>query len=150
MVACSRHAASRTGLSSIATRQGRYRLGHLLNHHIGGPGNDWRNLTPITPSANSSHLNDVERNVKALVTTHARWVKYEVIADYSGSAPTPPAGSNVHPFETRFARRLRWSYQLKKPSDADPNRLINDSQAMSGIPARDSGTVASISAGYPD
>ncbi len=139
---------SRTGLGSIDVRQGRYRLGHLLNHHIGGPGNDWRNLTPITPSANSSHLHDVERSVKTLVRTHNRWVKYEVTAVYSGAAPG--ATGNVHPLETRFARRLRWSYQLKKPSDADPNRLINDNDAESGIPARGSGTVDSISAGYPD
>ena len=138
---------SRTGLGSIDTRQGRYRLGHLLNHHIGGPGNDWRNLTPITPSANTSHLNDVERSVKTLVLTHNRWVKYEVTAEYSGAAPA--ASGNVHPFETHFARRLRWSYQLRKPSDNDPNRLVNDSQAVSGIAASDSGTVPSISAGYP-
>jgi hypothetical protein len=138
---------SRAGLGSIDARQGRYRLGHLLNHHIGGPGNDWRNLTPITPSANSGHLNDVERSVKTLILTHNRWVKYEVTAEYSGAAPA--ATGNVHPFETHFARRLRWSYQLRRPSDSDPNRLVNDTQAVAGISASDSGTVPSISAGYP-
>lgn len=137
----------RTGLGSIASRQGRYRLGHLLNHHIGGPGNDWRNLTPITPSANTSHLNDVERSVKALVLTHNRWVKYEVIADHAGAAPA--ASGNVHPLETLFARRLRWSYQLRKPSDSNSSRLVNDSQGVGTIRASDSGSVDSISAGYP-
>ena len=137
---------SRVGLGSIAARQGRYRLGHLLNHHIGGPGNDWRNLTPITSSANASHLNDVERNVKALVTTHNRWVRYEVVAEYSGSAPA--VTGNVHPLEASFARRLRWSYQLKKPSPTNPNRLVNDSQAVGSIPASGGAPVQSISAGY--
>lgn len=139
---------SRAGLGSIAARQGRYRLGHMLNHHVGGPGNDWRNLTPISPKANSDHLHSVEDKVKRLVNDHHRWVKYEVTADYTGAAPAP--GPGVHPFETQFARRLVWSYQLKKPSDSNPNRLVNDTAAVSGIDPRDSGNVPNISAGYPD
>jgi hypothetical protein len=137
---------SRTGLGSIAARQGRYRLGHLLNHHIGGPGNDWRNLTPITPSANTAHLNAVERNVKTLVLTHNRWVRYEVTADYSGSAP--PVTGNVNMLESRFARLLRWSYQLKKPSDSNPNQLVDDPQSVAAIPASGSNVVPSISSSY--
>jgi hypothetical protein len=137
---------SRTGLGSIAARQGRYRLGHLLNHHIGGPGNDWRNLTPITPSANTAHLNAVERNVKTLVLTHNRWVRYEVTADYSGS--TPPVTGNVNVLESRFARLLRWSYQLKKPSDSNPNQLVDDPQSVAAIPASGSNFVPSISSSY--
>jgi hypothetical protein len=137
---------SRVGLGSIAARQGRYRLGHLLNHHIGGPGNDWRNLTPITPSANTSHLNAVERDVKALVLTHRRWVRYEVAAEYGGSAPA--AAGNVNPMEGRFARRLRWSYQLKKPSASNPTQLVNDTQPVGSIRPSGSDTVPSISAGY--
>ena len=117
-----------------------------MNHHIGGPGNDWRNLTPITSSANASHLNDVERNVKALVTTHHRWVRYEVVADYGGSAPA--VAGNVHPLEASFARRLRWSYQLKKPSPTNPTQLVNDTQPVGSIPASGSAPVQSISAGY--
>ena len=140
---------TREGLGSIAHRQGRYRLGHLLNHHIGGPGNDWRNLTPITPSANTTHLADVERNVKALVIDHKRWVKYEVVVSYRGEAPTRPAGSKVNILETQFARRLLWSYQLKKPGK-NPNQLVNDDDKVKSIPTSDSGKVESISAGYPD
>ena len=141
---------SRTGLGSIAARQGRYRLGHLLNHHIGGPGNDWRNLTPISPKANSDHLHSVEDKVKTLVNVHHRWVKYEVEVDYTGTAPTADPNGPVHPFETQFARRLIWSYQLKKPSDNSPNQLVNDTARVGTIPASGSGNVANISAGYPD
>ena len=139
---------SREGMGSIAHRQGRYRLGHLLNHHIGGPGNDWRNLTPITPSANSNHLAQVERDVKALVMTHNRWVRYEVIPDYTSLGPTPPAGSNVNPLETRFALRLRWRYQLRKASST-PGRLEDDSQDVGPIRASGVGAAESISQGYP-
>ena len=139
---------SREGLGGIAQRQGRYRLGHLLNHHIGGPGDDWRNLTPITPSANSNHLHSVEKDVKALIIDHKRWVRYEVVADYSGSAPAAPAGGKVNPLEKKFARRLKWSYQLKKAGDK-PNELEDDTKAVGSIAAKDSGKVESITDGYP-
>jgi len=138
---------SRLGLGSIASRQGRYRLGHLLNHHVGGPGNDWRNLTPITPSSNANHFYDVESNVKALVNVHKRWVKYDVKADYTGSFAKP--GPHVHPLETSFARQLKWSYQLKKPSKSG-TQLVNDDDSFKSIPAAGSGKVPSISDGYPD
>ncbi len=140
---------TRLSLGSIAARQGKYRLGHLLNHHLGGPGNDWRNLTPISPSANASHLHDVEKNIKILVDPpHKRWVWYQVVADYSGQAPAPPSGSNVNQLETQFARYLRWSYQLKK-EDSKSKKLVDDTQPVAGIKASDSNKVENIVNGYP-
>ncbi len=138
---------SRQGIGSIAARQGKYRLGHLLNHHIGGPGNDWRNLTPLTPSANGLHSSQVEQKIKRLVNTHNRWVHYTVDAEYDGSPPTP--GPHVHPFETQFARRLSWSYQIKKADPNNPNQLMNETQVIDGINPRGSDTVPNISAGFP-
>lgn len=132
--------------SSIGARQGIYRLGHLLNHHIGGPGNDWRNLTPITSSANATHLHRAERDVKGLVAG-GRWLRYEVRADYSGGAP--PLTIGVHPLEASFARRLHWRYQLLKPQASDPTRLEDDPASALGHPASGSGDVESISVGYP-
>jgi hypothetical protein len=45
--------------------------GHLLNHHIGGPGHTWSNLTPLTQEANNgpedSMLNGFEATVKRAV-----------------------------------------------------------------------------------
>lgn len=55
----------------------RYIKGHLLNHHIGGPG-DNTNMYPITAAANSSHLHSVETTVKEWVETHHYWVYYSV------------------------------------------------------------------------
>jgi len=139
---------SRKGLGSIADRQGRYRVGHLLNNHLGGPGNDWRNLTPLTPSANATHYHNAEKDLKTLVNLRKRWVRYEVRAIYSGSSATP--GPKVHPLETQFARTLKWSYQLKRPSAADPSKLTNDNDDDGSIKAAASGTVENISKGYPD
>lgn len=44
-----------------------YILGHLLNHHLGGPGSTWANLTPITRSANTRMSGQVEEPAKTAV-----------------------------------------------------------------------------------
>ncbi|MGA5566105.1 DUF6531 domain-containing protein [Streptomyces platensis] len=55
--------------------------GHLLNEHLGGPGNTLSNLTPLTKTGNLNHLNSVEWNVKREVAA-GNTVEYEVIAHY--------------------------------------------------------------------
>lgn len=44
-----------------------YILGHLLNHHLGGPGSSWANLTPITRSANTLMSSRIEERAKTAV-----------------------------------------------------------------------------------
>ena len=44
-----------------------YIKGHLLNDNLGGPGNTWDNLTPLTQAANSDHKNRFEKFVKLTV-----------------------------------------------------------------------------------
>jgi len=133
--------------SQIGSRQGEYRLGHLLNHHIGGPGNDWRNLTPITPSANGRHLGAVERDVKGLVKA-GRWLRYIVRVVYSGAAAALPA--RAHVMEGRFARRFSWSYQLLRERPNNPAVLEDDpAPNHAGLPSKGSDDVENISSGYP-
>lgn len=48
-----------------------YIQGHILNDNLGGPGNDWKNLTPLTRSANSLHEKRFESDVKAKVIPKA-------------------------------------------------------------------------------
>jgi hypothetical protein len=43
-----------------------YIRGHLLSWHLGGPGNDWQNLTPLFQNANANH----ERQFESLVKEH--------------------------------------------------------------------------------
>jgi len=87
-----------------------YVRGHLLNHHIGGPGNDPRNLTPITYRANGDHQRSVETHIK----THIRnggYAKYTVIVNYPSTPLTVPAG--VHPAEGELATTLTTRWTLK-------------------------------------
>ena len=58
-----------------------YVLGHLLNQKLGGPGNTFDNLTPITRSANGTHESLVEHNIKNAVDNGNR-VEYTVTPTY--------------------------------------------------------------------
>jgi hypothetical protein len=60
--------------------------GHLLNDNLGGPGNTWNNLTPLTQNANNrasdSHLNGFEKQVKKAVNDDGKQVNFTVTAGY--------------------------------------------------------------------
>jgi hypothetical protein len=64
-----------------------YKLGHLINEELHGPGNRKENITPISLHANQDHYNEVEKEVKNKVwnrenDTQGPLVHYEVEAIY--------------------------------------------------------------------
>jgi hypothetical protein len=61
-----------------------YILGHLLNENLGGPGNTWSNLTPLSRSGNKQHEQEVEHDVKE--AAKKKIVRYEVQARYGRGA----------------------------------------------------------------
>ncbi|HYV13308.1 MAG TPA: DNA/RNA non-specific endonuclease [Pyrinomonadaceae bacterium] len=61
-----------------------YILGHLLNEQLGGPGNKWQNLTPLSRKGNAQHVTQVETDVKA--EAKSKIVRYEVQARYGRAA----------------------------------------------------------------
>jgi hypothetical protein len=62
-----------------------YILGHLLNENLGGPGNLWGNITPLSRKGNAQHVSKVEKQVKAEVAK-SKIVRYEVQARYGRGA----------------------------------------------------------------
>lgn len=68
-------------LETASGNKMKYIAGHLLNHHLGGPGNDARNLAPIPDDVNHEHEAQVEDKVKTLVRG-GQWVTYEVVVGY--------------------------------------------------------------------
>jgi hypothetical protein len=56
---------------------GKYVRGHLLNHHVHGPGVK-KNLTPITIGANNKMRSKAENQVKKAVLEEKRILRYEV------------------------------------------------------------------------
>jgi hypothetical protein len=71
--------------------RGRYYVpGHLLNGKLGGPGNTWANLTPLTQLANRSGAASMSRNFEEAVKTKVREgkvVNYVVTAKYGYTHP---------------------------------------------------------------
>jgi hypothetical protein len=63
-----------------------YIMGHLLNHNLGGPGNSWANLTPLTGSFNTTMSNRFEEHVKKRVHDDKVPVKFKVTASYGRDA----------------------------------------------------------------
>jgi hypothetical protein len=67
-----------------------YVRGHLLNHNLGGPGNTWANLTPLTQNANNrakdSMLKLFEKPIKD-ATTAGDAINFAVTASYGRSHP---------------------------------------------------------------
>ncbi|HSE15983.1 MAG TPA: hypothetical protein VLB46_02960 [Pyrinomonadaceae bacterium] len=62
-----------------------YILGHLLNNKLGGPGNIWGNITPLSRKGNAQHVTQVETAVKNEVES-SKIVRYEVQARYGRAA----------------------------------------------------------------
>ncbi|HEX6320914.1 MAG TPA: DNA/RNA non-specific endonuclease [Burkholderiales bacterium] len=108
----------------IDARQSRYRIGHLLNHHIGGSGTNWLNLTPFSPSGNALHFNRAEDHVRNIVEKgrgHKRWVYYDVVPRYNGHSSLP---KGAHAAEASFATRLDIQWQPMEPDPKQPTRLV--------------------------
>lgn len=59
-----------------------YVKGHLLNNHLGGPGTDWKNLTPMSATENTRLSSGFEEHVKNAVLTRGETVEFQVTATY--------------------------------------------------------------------
>lgn len=82
-----------------------YVRGHLLSWHIGGPGNDWQNLTPLFQNANGDHEKRFESHVKDHVESGKNVNNFSVQAIY---------GRTISP----------WVAKIQDPNDDDwPNGL---------------------------
>ncbi|WP_323813553.1 eCIS core domain-containing protein [Cellvibrio sp. NN19] len=80
----------------------RYIKGHLLNHHIGGLGNN-ANMYPITAAANSAHLHQIETQVKNWVIQHHYWVYYSVdVNNIQETIPQPGKKDPANFINARF------------------------------------------------
>jgi DNA uptake protein ComE-like DNA-binding protein len=65
---------------AVNQRENEYVRGHLLNHHVHGPGEN-RNLVPITRSCNTTMEAQAEHIIKQAIIADAKVVKFTVKAD---------------------------------------------------------------------
>lgn len=75
----------RDGNATSTSTASYYVLGHLLNERLGGPGNTWGNLTPLSRRGNAQHETQVENQVKTAVD-QGKTMRYEVRVMYRRAA----------------------------------------------------------------
>jgi hypothetical protein len=110
--------------SEVNNRTGEYVRGHLLNHHLHGPGTKV-NMTPITRSLNADMEKQVEDKAKRAVLGENQVVHYEVEAVYGGQPGRTglPAERNL-PISLKFVLK---SMKLKQDSAGDkPDDWVDD------------------------
>ncbi len=73
-----------------------YIRGHLLNHNVHGTGTNWKNLTPLTRSANSNMETTFETHVKKSVDA-GNAVYFKVTPIYGASTPGVISQINAKP-----------------------------------------------------
>ncbi|MDQ0114061.1 eCIS core domain-containing protein [Paenibacillus harenae] len=77
------HANAEARVNAFKALSGKsYISGHLLNEKLGGPGNDPRNLTAISGSANTLQSSNIEKLVRDPVNEDGDWYKYIVDVQY--------------------------------------------------------------------
>jgi hypothetical protein len=132
-------------------RNGRrlYVRGHLLNHHVGGPGDDPRNLTPLTYVANGDHLRMVEKDIKRVVNDEKGMVHYEVHVDYPSTPLAvpkyfqPPSGC---PAEGELCTTLRARWWKLVADVNDPAKLKQEGPIIDVPPIKN---IPSSEGSYP-
>jgi hypothetical protein len=73
-----------------AALQGPYHRGHLLNHHLHGPGDDWRNLAVVTSNVNGMMEVLYESFLKKKVLGENQVVYYKMDVKYAGQPGFDP------------------------------------------------------------
>lgn len=110
----------------VNKRSGTYIQGHLLNHHVHGPGTA-KNLVPITRSVNDEMESYAESKVKKAVLNEKKVVRYEVWPTFANSSHQGFPGRTSLPAEQYIpkgiwvkADLLTRKKNVKNPDWSDP------------------------------
>lgn len=107
-----------------------YILGHLLNHNLGGSGNDFKNLTPLTRKGNKDHSADIEETVKKELDL-GKVIDYTVIPYYGSPNKVKNKPENLSPNKQQIVDEeektpvkvdyIFKSWDKDKPNDKKPH-----------------------------
>jgi hypothetical protein len=117
--------------TAVNVRRGAYIRGHLLNHHLFGPGSR-TNLVPITGQTNTLMSARVEEPLKAAVLQQNKVVAFRVSVEFGSRPP------RVHvPAETFLPTELRFQAWELTPGPGTGDAVWNTPvrAPLSGIPA---------------
>src|SRR5262249_20022950 len=119
-----------------------YVRGHLLNNNLGGPGNTWTNLTPLTQAANNrgkeSMLHQFETPVKTQVLNQNRIVHFQVTAQYGRVHPLASQvetllGPDRHEDDAVIAAIIRAEQNIPQTLQCEADVLAGNGQAAQQI-----------------
>ncbi|TCJ12328.1 DUF4157 domain-containing protein [Parasulfuritortus cantonensis] len=134
---------------SASGRSSYYVRGHLLNHNIGGPGDDWKNLTPLTQGANNrdsdSMLRTFETPVKNAVAAGRTVLNFVVTANYgSNDRSTDMAALEQDAVAAETAGNAAEAGRLRRVKGVvDEEQTIPTSISLSAQVLKDDGSVDS-------
>lgn len=93
-----------------------YIAGHLLNDHLGGPGNEPKNITALPKDVNTEQSDKIEEKVKQKVNAEHEIVFYQVKVTYAQDSK-PVAGKKHH-----YAKEIKSTFGSYK-EDADFSKV---------------------------
>lgn len=101
----------------VSRRPSTYVQGHLLNHHVHGPGKNF-NMAPIPIAANNEMEQKFEHYVKHAVLSERKVVEYRVVMDF-----TPPSPKRTAiPAENKLPTRILFEAYELEPKGTDWKR----------------------------
>ncbi|PZX95189.1 hypothetical protein DOS84_01065 [Flavobacterium aquariorum] len=111
-----------------------YILGHLLNHNLGGSGNDFRNLTPLTRKGNKDHNADIEETVKKDLADD-KVINYKVTPIYGGNSvknlPQNLSAKRKKIIEMEEKTPSTINYEFSSWKKEDPNTKVTKTDHFS-------------------
>jgi phage-related protein len=115
----------------VNVRRMAYIRGHLLNHHLFGPGKN-ENLVPIARDLNSQMSTAVEEPLKQKVLQERKIARYEVAVNF----PASPRTDRVVPAENFLPRNLTIKAEIVEPKGAawDGNVNVTETLYNSSMP----------------
>lgn len=121
-----------------------YVRGHLLNGTFGGPGNDWRNLTPLTQTANN-------RSIASMLSTFENPVRDAINPSVGGNADVEVEATYSSRGLAAVAQRIRTTASaMPGRSQAERNAIANLIAAEEFIPTRIQASATIRRNGQPD
>lgn len=113
--------------SALTTLEAPYVAGHLLNDHLGGPGEDARNIAAIPKDVNTEQSNKVEENVKKRVNEKHEIVFYDVEITYKDDTSLQePYASNIRSRFGSYKQNTDFSKLYKQASTNPPTAHLDD------------------------
>lgn len=110
-------------------------LGHLINGAWGGSGKDWRNLTPLTHTANMNHKTIEGHLNNFLAASYSyetgnnvrpAWYGIEYLVECSVApfaANNVDVSTNLYAYAPEFIRVTWRAIQINKPTNRTPNQI---------------------------